>query len=115
RMPSLGWATAQEIRLSIEKFKADSGKPVYAYLRTPRMVDYYMASAADKIYSSPEDLLLIQGMRLEVMYLKNTLDKVGVTVEVEHAGKYKDAGNTFTETSMTPETREVLSSVLDRF
>ena len=43
-----------------------SGKPVYAVLRMPRMVDYYMASAADKVYSSPEDMLLIQGLRLEV-------------------------------------------------
>lgn len=115
RMPSLGWATAQEIRQAIEKFKADSGKPVYAYLRMPRMVDYYMVSGADKIYASPEDLLLIQGLRLEVMFLRNTLDKIGVTVEVEHAGKYKDAGTTFTERAMTPETREVLNSILDRF
>ncbi len=112
-MPGLGWATAQEIRGSIEKFRKDSGKPVYAILRMPRMVDYYMASAADKVYASPEDMLLMQGMRLEVMYLKNTLDKIGVTVEVEHAGKYKDAGDQFTETAMTPETREVLTSVLD--
>ncbi len=113
RMPSLGWATAQEIRGSIERFKKDSGKPVYAYLRMPRMVDYYLASAADKVYASPEDLILMQGMRLEMMYLKNTLDKVGVTMEVEHAGKYKDAGDQFTETKMTAETREVLGSLLD--
>ncbi len=112
-MPGLGWATAQEIRGSIEKFRKDSGKPVYAIVRMPRMVDYYMASAADKVYASPEDMLLMQGMRLEMMYLKNTLDKIGVTVEVEHAGKYKDAGDQFTETSMRPETREVLTTVLD--
>lgn len=114
RMPSLGWATAQEIRQSIEKFKTESKKPVFAYLRTPRMVDYYIASAADKVYCSPEDLLLVQGMRLEAMYLKGTLDKIGVTMEVEHAGKYKDAGDMFTEKGMTPETKEVLNSVLDR-
>lgn len=112
-MPGLGWATAQEIRGSIEKFRQDSGKPVYAIVRMPRMVDYYMASAASKIYASPEDMLLMQGMRLETMYLKNLLDKIGVTVEVEHAGKYKDAGDQFVRTSMTPETREVLTSVLD--
>lgn len=113
RLPSLGWATAQEIRGSLEKFKKESGKPVYAYLRTPRMVDYYMASAADKVYASPEDLILLQDMRIEVMYLKNTLDKLGVKVEVEHAGKYKDAGDTYTEEGMTPNTREVLTTVLD--
>ena len=43
------------------------------------------------------------------MYFKKTLDKLGVTVEVEHAGKYKDFGDMFTRTDMSPETREVTS------
>ena len=34
-------------------------------------------------------------------------------VEIEHAGKYKDFGDMFTRTSMSPETREVLTSILD--
>jgi protease-4 len=47
------------------------------------------------------------------MYFKNTLDKLGVQVEIEHAGKYKDFGDMFTRTSMTPETKEVLNSIID--
>jgi protease-4 len=47
------------------------------------------------------------------MYFKKTLDKLGVQVEVEHAGKYKDFGDMFTRASMSAETREVLSSVID--
>jgi protease-4 len=52
-------------------------------------------------------------MRVELMYFKNTLDKVGVDVQVEHDGKYKDFGDMFTRTSMSPETREVMTSVVD--
>src|ERR1051326_4620636 len=48
-----------------------------------------------------------------MMYFRKTLDKVGVSVEVEHAGKYKDFGDMFERTDMSPETREVLNSVLD--
>jgi protease-4 len=47
------------------------------------------------------------------MYFKKTLDKLGVTVEVEHAGKYKDYGDMFTRSDMSPETREVMTSVVD--
>ena len=47
------------------------------------------------------------------MYFKNTLDKLGVHVDVEHAGKYKDYGDQFTKTSMSPETSEVMSSLAD--
>src|SRR5262249_7257646 len=40
-------------------------------------------------------------------------DKLGVTVEVEHAGKYKDFGDMFTRSDMSPQTREVINSVVD--
>jgi protease-4 len=47
------------------------------------------------------------------MYFKKTLDKLGVSVDVEHAGKYKDYGDMFTRADMSPETREVMTSVVD--
>ena len=56
---------------------------------------------------------MLKGLRAELMYFKKTLDKIGVSVEVEHAGKYKDFGDMFTRTDMSPETREVINSVLD--
>ena len=56
---------------------------------------------------------MLKGLRAELMYFKKTLDKLGVTVEVEHAGKYKDFGDMFTRTDMSPETREVINSVVD--
>jgi protease-4 len=60
-----------------------------------------------------EDELNLKGMRFELMYFKKTLDKLGVQVEMEHAGKYKDFGDMFTRTSMSPETKEVLNSIID--
>jgi protease-4 len=49
------------------------------------------------------------------MFVKNTLDKVGVKADVIHAGKYKDAGDILTQTSMSPETSEVLNQILDQY
>jgi len=108
-----GWAKLEEIRQEISEFKK-SGKPVYTYLQSPGSREYYLASVADKIYLSPDDNLDVKGFLLEEMYFKNTLEKVGVQVEVDHMGKYKDAGDTFTRTGMTPETKEVLNQVLDQ-
>jgi protease-4 len=107
-----GWAKLEELRGDIEQFRK-SGKPVYAYLRTPTAREYYIATAADRIYLGPEDPLYLKGMRAEIMYFKKTLDKLGVSVEVEHAGKYKDFGDMFTRPDMSPETREVITSVVD--
>ena len=109
---SIGWARLEELRADVEQFRK-SGKPVFAYLRAPGTREYYVALAADHIYLGPAEPLMLKGLRAESMSFKNTLDKIGVSVEVEHAGKYKDFGDMFTRADMSPETREVLNSVVD--
>lgn len=108
----IGWAKSEELRADLDQFRK-SGKPVYAYLRTPGMHEYYVALGADKIFVGPSDQMYIQGLRAEMMYFKKTLDKLGVDVDVEHAGKYKDFGDMFTRSDMSPETREVIDAVVD--
>jgi protease IV len=107
-----GWGKLQELRQDILQFRK-SGKPVYAYLHTPTMREYYLATAADRIYIAPADQVYLKGLRAEMMFFKNTLDKLGVSIDVEHAGKYKDFGDQFTRSDMSPETREVINSVVD--
>ncbi len=110
----IGWAKMQEIREEIAQFKK-SGKPVVTFLQGPSAREYYLATATDRIYLAPEDELDLKGLRVESIFLKNTLDKVGVKFDVIHAGKYKDAGDILTQTSMSPETREVLNEILDQY
>jgi len=107
-----GWAKLEEIRADLEQFRK-SGKLIYAYLRTPGTREYYLATAADRIYLGPSEPVYIKGLRAELMYFKKTLDKLGVAVEVEHAGKYKDYGDMFTRSDMSPETRQVIDSLVD--
>jgi protease-4 len=108
-----GWGKIEEIRQDLANFKK-SGKPVYALLQAPGSREYYLASVADKIYLSPDDVLNVKGFRIAELYFKNALDKLGISVEVDHIGRYKDAGDIFTRTSMSPETREVLDRVVDQ-
>jgi protease-4 len=107
-----GWAKLQELRNDTVSFRK-SGKPVYAFLRSPGAREYYLASACDRVYISSEDELDLKGMRIEMVYLKKTLDKLGIQAEFEHAGKYKSAPEIFTRSSMSPESREVMTSILD--
>lgn len=106
-----GWGKIEEIRSDLVQFRK-SGKPVYAYLRQPGSHEYYIATGADRIYLGPEEPVMLKGMRAEIMYFKGTLDKLGVMVQIEHAGKYKDFGDMFTRSDMSPETREVMDSVV---
>ncbi len=110
----VGWAKLEELRTDVLNFKK-SGKPVYAFLRGAGTKEYYLATAADKVFMSPEDELDVKGLRAELMFFKGTLDKLGVEMEFEHVGKYKDAPDMFTKTESSPETREVLNQLLDQF
>ncbi len=110
----IGWGKMEEIHDEIVQFKK-SGKPIVTYLRSPTAREYFLAAATDKIFMSPEDSLDLKGLAVESMFFKQTLDKLGVQAEVIHAGKYKDAGDVLTRTSMTPETREVLNAILDQY
>ena len=110
---SVGWAKLEELRGDIVNFKK-SGKPVYAYCAA-RGCEYYVATAADRIYISPEDELDVKGLRAELTFVKGTLDKLGVQMEFEHVGKYKDAPDMFTKTGSSPETRDVINGLLDQF
>src|SRR5579884_473148 len=110
----IGWGILQELHADLEDFRK-SGKPLVAYLHSPGNKEYYLATACDHIYVAPEDLMNVKGLRVEATYLKGTLDKLGVHADVIHAGRYKDAGDMFTMTSMSPETREVLNNILDQY
>ena len=111
---AVGWAKLEELRADILAFKK-SGKPVYAYLRGAEAHDYYIATAADKIFMAPEDLLDVKGLRAELMYFKGTLDRVGVEMEFAHVGKYKDAPDQYTRESARPETLEVMNQIVDQY
>ena len=110
----LGWAKMQEIHDEILQFKK-SGKPIVTYLRGPSSREYYLAAATDRIILAPEDSLDLKGLRVEAVFIKNTFDKLGIHADVIHAGKYKDAGDILTQTSMSPETHEVLDQILDQY
>ncbi len=109
-----GWAKAQEIRWAIQAFK-ESGKPVWAFLELAGREDYYIASLADRIVIQPLSFLELSGLRLEVMFFKGTMDKLGVSADLIRTGRYKTAGEPFSRAEMSPEWREVLNEMLDEF
>ena len=107
-----GWAKLEELRADLLEFRK-SGKPVIAFLVNPSGRDYYLATTANKVYLSPEDMLDLKGLRAEMMFFRKTLDKLGIQMEVQHVGKFKDAGDVYTRSDASPETTLVMNSILD--
>ena len=111
-MTEAGWAKSEELRSAIQDFRT-SGKPVYAYMEMGLNKDYYIASACDKIFVPPPGEIFTIGLAADVMFFRGSLDKLGIYPDVYQIGKYKSAGDMFTQKEMTEAHREYINSMLD--
>ncbi len=108
-MPS-GWATTEEIREALEKFRAE-GKFVIAYADYVMLQEaYYLSTAADKIYVSPSSTIDFKGLSGEVMFYKKALEKLGVEVQVIRHGKFKGAVEPYILDKLSPENEAQIKS-----
>ncbi|HJR08636.1 MAG TPA: signal peptide peptidase SppA [Pyrinomonadaceae bacterium] len=113
-MTVIGWAKAEEIRDTLADFRT-SGKPVYAYMEYGTNKEYYLATAADRIYVAPIGDLFIVGLAADVMSLGGSLDKLGIKADFYQIGKYKTAPEQYTRKEQSEASKEVLNSLLDEF
>jgi len=104
------WGKVQEIRDAVLDFRK-SGKPVYAYLEYGGDREYYLATAADKVFLMPSSPLDLTGVATYELFLRGTLDKVGAFPDLHHIGEYKTAVNTFTEKDFTAAHKEMDESL----
>ncbi|MBL7074149.1 signal peptide peptidase SppA [candidate division KSB1 bacterium] len=108
----VGWGKMQEIRDALTGFR-EGGKQIICFMEMGGNGQYYLASVCDKIYMEPSGYLNFNGLRVEVTFLKGTLDKLGIKAELEHIGRYKSASDMLTRDSMSVAHREVMNSILD--
>ena len=104
------WGKVQEVRDAVLDFKK-SGKPVYAYLEYGGDREYYLATAADKVFLMPSTPLDLVGVATYELFLRGTLDKIGAVADLHRIGKYKTAVNTFKEKGYTAPHKEMDESM----
>ena len=100
-----GWATLHELREALKRVR-NAGGHVFAYVENGDMKDYYVASAAEKVYIHPAGGLDTYGLSSTSLYFKDALDKIGVQAEVVRVKEYKSAGERFTNAEPSKYDRE---------
>lgn len=113
----MGLATAQDLRQAVQRFRA-AGKATVAYADTfgewgAANGAYFLASAFDKVYVQPSGDVGLTGLSYVSPFLQGTLEKLGVQVQLGRRYEYKNAVNTFTESSYTAAHREALGAVME--
>lgn len=104
------WAKVQELRDAVIDFRK-SGKRVVAFLEYGGDREYYLASAADKVYLLPSSPLDLSGVASYEVFLRGAFDKIGAYPDFIHIGDYKSAANQLTEKGFTPAHREMTESL----
>jgi protease-4 len=104
-------AEIDELRAAIRLLRAQ-GKTVIAELAGGSEKEYLVAAACDRIRLDPAASLVLDGYSVTLVYLADTLAKVGVRVDAVGIGRYKTAPDQLTRTSSRPEEREVQNGIL---
>jgi len=109
--------SSQEIYRQIKKVK-EKGKVVVASISDVGASGaYYIAMAADRIYSNPGTITGSIGVVINYINAEKLLGKIGVDFITVKSGKYKDAGS-FSRQASEDEKRlfqKLINDVLDQF
>jgi len=115
RKLDVGWGKAQEIRDAVLTLRTAGRHPI-AYLEVEDYganLEYFVASAAERVYLSPGSRTPFVGMAAEYLFLGGLWEKFGVQVEVERVGEYKSAAEIFAAKEMSEPHRVMANALLD--
>ena len=115
KSPSMGLATAEELREAIQAFQ-QSGKFVVAYLAGEEIspADYYVSSVCKEIYGMQGSTFLWSGLHAESYFFKNLLDdlQIGVMVVRGKDNDFKSAVEPFYRTEMSDSSRLQMQALI---
>ncbi|HON15023.1 MAG TPA: signal peptide peptidase SppA [Spirochaetota bacterium] len=109
---AFGFAQIQELRRELIILRK-RGKRVIALLNYSGNKEYYLATAADKIYFTPNSTFAITGLKMQAYFFKGLMDKAGVKYESVSKGRYKSFNEQFTRENMSDAARENLKELLE--
>ena len=102
-----GLPLQREIASAITRFRA-TGKKVVAWGMNYDQRAYFLAAHADEVYLHPMGAVYLDGYGRRRNYYRDALDRLGISVNVVRAGRYKNALETFTANAPSPETQEAV-------
>lgn len=102
-------ASAQELRDAVDRARR-AGKLTVAHADDfgsagPGNVAIFLAAGFDQTLMMPQGGVGLTGISVEVPFVRDLLDTVGIQPEVSKRGQYKSAPETFTERDFTPASR----------
>lgn len=110
------WANLEEAHRLISAFRDSSDKFVYATTNDLGYNEkgYYLATAADSVFSPPESFFEFDGFFSQIMFLEGTFEKLGLEPEIIRHGKYKGAVEPYYRKELSEENEYQISQLLEQ-
>lgn len=112
--PMLTLAQIQSLSATIREIRA-SGKTVIAWATGYNSTTYYLAAACDRILIQKGGVIYTLGFTNRQLYMKNTLDRCGIELDVVQVSPYKSALERFARQDMSDQVREMTEWLLDSY
>jgi protease-4 len=111
---SASWTDMAELRQTIANFRK-SGKKAHCYLESAAMRGYLVAAACDEIMLPPVGGVELPGIRFEMSFYKDIMDKLGVKGDVVPLGDFKAAGESLSRSKMSEANRKQWEKMADDY
>jgi protease-4 len=106
-----GAAKCEELKEAIDRYRR-SKKPVIAFSSVLEGHHYLIACAADSIFMPPAGYVIIPGPSSSAIFIRGTLDKLGIKANIHRIEDYKSAAEMYTEKERTPKSRAMTERLL---
>ncbi len=109
---NMSFSQLQELRSMIFRLK-ENGKHVVAWSQSYDTKSYYVACAADEIYIQKGGDIGHLGISKSYTFIGNSLNKIGLKMDVVNVSPYKSAMDTFSRSTMSEEVKEMTTWLLE--
>lgn len=112
---SEGWANLQAAHRAITQFRDSTDKFIYAMTNDAGFNEkgYFLATAADSVFSPPESFFEFDGFYTQVTFYDNLFERIGVEAEITRSGKYKGAVEPYLRDDLSKENEYQLTQIID--
>lgn len=107
-----GQPTLREVAAALGRVRA-AGKQIVAWGASFDQRQYFIAAHADEVYLHPQGMILMRGFGGYRNYYRDALDRLGISVNVFKAGKYKSFAEPFTQNAPSSEAQQDEQQLLD--
>ena len=104
-------ADASVLRSRLSRFR-ECGKRVVAHFDAAGATELVLSGAADTVLMSPAGQITLLGLKIELLFLRDLLSRLGIRAQFLHIGKYKTAANMFVRRDSSEAQREEAKRLL---